>query len=160
MDKNRLARKFTMKDETREEIFHSSGYARAQSGGAMGAAGDGMTLELRKQIDERRKYIKKYNNARIMQGAYGVERAKTYVPRTRGGWGNVVEGDGARMTGERSNDGGTGGLGQQRGYDSLTGRNEGGAGRGMNPGRGTGTIASGPVRPLMAPLRTILPPKR
>ena len=60
-----------MKDD-RAEIFHSSAYGRAQSGGAMGAAST-ESFEERKKIDESRKTIRKYDDSMVAEQRYNKE---------------------------------------------------------------------------------------
>lgn len=74
---NKLLLKYAMKDDKKEEIFHSSGYARAQAGANFGAAGGGgETFSARKNIDADRKYIQGYKNSRITNEYRSLERAK------------------------------------------------------------------------------------
>ena len=70
-----------MRVKDKSEVFHSSGYAKAQSGANFGAASN-ESFSARKTIDENRKFVRKYNNARIMNNTYAFERAKRYIPRT------------------------------------------------------------------------------
>ena len=80
-DKAKLTRRM-MGKQNKREIFHTSGYAQAQSGENFGAAGT-ESFGARQSIEDRRKFVRGYNNARLVQGAYGgVEKARTYTPRT------------------------------------------------------------------------------
>lgn len=65
-----------MKNDRKEDILHSSGYAKAQSGRGIGAAGTD-DFAARKALDSQRKYIQKYKNSRIMNNYYGPLRART-----------------------------------------------------------------------------------
>ena len=72
-----------MKVKNKAKVFHSSGYARAQSGENFGAAGGmGESFKVRQTIEEKRKFVRGYNNAKIMNEAYAFERARSYIPRT------------------------------------------------------------------------------
>lgn len=72
---DKLLLKYAMKNDKKEEIFHSSGYARAQAGANFGAAG-GESMDVRNKIDEQRKYVQGYKNSRITNEYLGVQRAK------------------------------------------------------------------------------------
>ena len=63
--------------DKKADILHSSGYARAQSGDNIGAA-SGTSFNVRRGIEEHRKFIKGYRNSKIMNDFYGVERAKYF----------------------------------------------------------------------------------
>lgn len=76
-----LSQKYTTKNAKKSTILHSSGYARVQSGNKIGVAAPGESFETRQKVEERRKYVQKYRNSRILQRTYGIQRAKTYVPR-------------------------------------------------------------------------------
>lgn len=56
--------------------MHSSGYARTQSGGNLGAAG-AEDFATRKTLETQRKYVQKYKNSRLMNSYYGPQRART-----------------------------------------------------------------------------------
>lgn len=64
-----------------EDVLHSSGFARVQNGDNIGTA-SGESFDERRAIDEHRRFVKGYQNARLVRGAYTAERARTYVPRT------------------------------------------------------------------------------
>ena len=79
--KEKIAIDYVMKHVDKGEVFHSSGYARAQSGGNMGAvAGADASFAARQALEQQRKYIRGYRNSRIMNSFYGVQRAKNYTP--------------------------------------------------------------------------------
>lgn len=78
------------KDNKREEIFHSSGYGAAQSGGGVGAA-SGESFAQRQAIEKQRRFVQGYKNSQIMRQQHGLMRAKTYTPRTEGGTGAVAD---------------------------------------------------------------------
>lgn len=64
-----------------EDVLHSSGFARVQNGDNIGTA-SGESFDERRTIDEHRRFVKGYQNARLVRGAYTAERARAYVPRT------------------------------------------------------------------------------
>lgn len=80
VDKLKLTNRL-MNVRDKSKVFHSSGYARSQSGASFGVASSESFAE-RRTVDENRKFVQKYNNSRITNRAYGVERARTYIPRT------------------------------------------------------------------------------
>lgn len=84
-DKNKLAREFAMKNDKKDEFFHSSAYGSAQNEGSIGSASTGLTMDERKAIEEKRKFVQKYNNSKIFESTYNLRHAKKYVPRTEGG---------------------------------------------------------------------------
>lgn len=74
---DKLLLKYAMKNDKKEDIFHSSGYAKSQSGSNFGAAGgSGETFSARRDIDAERKFIQGYKNSRITNEYLGVQRAK------------------------------------------------------------------------------------
>lgn len=83
VDKLKLTNRL-MNVRDKSKVFHTSGYAAAQSGAGFGAASTESFSE-RRAVDENRKFVQRYNNSRILNSAYGVERARKYVPRTGAG---------------------------------------------------------------------------
>ena len=74
-----------MKEQDKSEVFHSSGYARVQSGDSMGAVGASQVdLAKREAFEQQRKLVQGYGNSKIMQGVTGVRQAKKFVPRAEG----------------------------------------------------------------------------
>ena len=68
-----------MKDK-KEDVFHSSGYAKVQSGAAIGAAST-ESYEVRVNIDKNRQRVRRYNDSRLMTEARSQgPRAKVYEP--------------------------------------------------------------------------------
>jgi len=61
MNDQSLARSFSVRDEDRDDFFHSSGYAGAQNEGRIGAASRGMTVEERQELSENRKFVRGYD---------------------------------------------------------------------------------------------------
>ena len=86
-----------MKEQNKAEVFHTSGYAQAQSGAGMGAVGASkVDLAKREAFDQQRKLIQGYRNSKIMQGVRGMQRAQKFVPRTEGGVGALGSDSGER----------------------------------------------------------------
>lgn len=77
---------YANKDLKKEDVFHSSGYAQAQSGDSLGAAGgEGASFAARQAMEEQRKYIQGYRNAKIVNSFYGLQRAKAWKPKSASG---------------------------------------------------------------------------
>ena len=72
--------KYGMKGTKKADFLHSSGYAKEQSGDNIGSASTA-TFATRNAIEEQRKFVQEYRNAKILQGIRGYEKAKSYVPR-------------------------------------------------------------------------------
>lgn len=71
--------KYVMKD-SKEDVFHSSAYAKAQNGATMGAA-SAETYQMRKSLEQNRQVVRGYQDSNIMKGVGGNgPRAKTYTP--------------------------------------------------------------------------------
>jgi hypothetical protein len=94
---NKLVREFAMKNDQKDEFFHSSSYGTAQNAGNIGTASTGMTMDERQAIEEKRKFVQKYNNSKIFESTYGLRHAKKYIPRTEGGENALFD-----MTAERT----------------------------------------------------------
>ena len=136
-ENNKLARKYSTTRGKKAEIFHSSGYAQAQSGKNLGSAGPGVSFATRQAIEQKRKYVQQYRTARIMQSAYGVAHAQTVEPRTRGGRGALVA------------------------ADDQPEHNKYGSGRDLSGSRGAlQGPKNGPSAPPTPPVRQITTPKR
>ena len=85
MDKNPFLKR-VMKP-VKEDIFHSSAYGRAQSGGGMGSAST-ESFSDRMKIEQRRTMIKGYSGSSIANSAIGSgPRAKTFTPSASSGSG-------------------------------------------------------------------------
>ena len=82
---NKLVREFATKNAKKDEFFHSSSYGTAQNAGNIGTASTGLTMEERKAIEAKRKFVQKYNNSKIFSSTFGIRHAKKFVPRTEGG---------------------------------------------------------------------------
>lgn len=71
--------KYVMKDE-KEDVFHSSAYAKAQSGAAMGATSS-ESYQVRVNVSQHRTRVRGYGESGIMTGArMNGPHAKTYTP--------------------------------------------------------------------------------
>lgn len=82
---NKLVRNFATKNDKKEEFFHSSSYGMAQNAGNIGTASTGLTMEERKAIEAKRKFVQKYNNSKIFESTFALRHAKKFIPRTEGG---------------------------------------------------------------------------
>lgn len=108
-----LARSFSLRDDNREEFFHSSGYADAQNSGKIGAASFGKTVAERQDLNENRRFVRGYENASLnSQIAITRERTRGMFER------------------EQTNAGGMGGYGPT---GDVSGRQYGGGGAGQMP---------------------------
>ena len=143
MASDKILMKYAMKNDKKEELFHSSGYAQVQSGAGMGSGASGIDVAKREAFDQQRKMIKGYHNSKLMQGVRGVEHARKFVPRTEGGAGALAgagvgsSADSARIG--RGDEAVRGGQVAMDGERSATGM------RGGTP-RGAGPIARGGER--------------
>lgn len=99
---NKLAREFAMKNDKKDEFFHSSSYGSAQNAGNIGTASVSMTMEERKAIEAKRKFVQKYNNSKIFESTLGLRHAKKFTPRTEGGT-NALFDSNAERTAVRTN---------------------------------------------------------
>ena len=71
--------KYVMKDN-KEDVFHSSAYAKAQNGSIIGAASS-ESYAVRVNIDKNRQTVRGYGDSELMAGAKKMApRAKTYTP--------------------------------------------------------------------------------
>ena len=105
-----LARSFSLRDNKREDFFHSSGYADAQNSGKIGAASFGKTVAERQDLNENRRFVMGYENASLnSQIAITRERTRGMFER------------------EQTNAGGMGGDGP----GDVSGRQYGGGGAGQ-----------------------------
>ena len=108
-----LARSFSLREDNREEFFHSSGYADAQNSGKIGAASFGKTVAERQDLNENRRFVRGYENASLnSQIAITRERTRGMFER------------------EQTNVGGMGGEGVA---GDVGGRQYGGGGAGQMP---------------------------
>ena len=69
-----------MKDDKKEDIFHSSMYGRAQSGEGLGVAST-TGYQARRTLDSNRQMVRGYGDSEIANGAKSNRpRAKVYTP--------------------------------------------------------------------------------
>ena len=89
--------KYVMKDQ-KEDVFHSSAYARAQNGDNLGAAST-ESYQVRVNLDRNRQVVKGYGDSEIMMGTKkNVPHPKTYTqPGGSGVSGNGLSGASARV---------------------------------------------------------------
>ena len=136
MVNDKILRDYVMKNDDKSEIFHTSGYAQAQSGANLGAAGGGDTASFAKRqaLDAERQLVKNYRDTSLMQGAHNKDyKAKVYTGESTRGYGRI---NGEAKKGYGRNEGGF-----ARGY----GRTEGGPSR-SNYGRTAGgSVGAGGV---------------
>lgn len=72
-----------MKDQ-KEDVFHSSAYAKAQSGTAFGAASS-ESYQVRVNINQNRQKVRGYGDSELMMGAKSQgPKAKAYTPPQSG----------------------------------------------------------------------------
>ena len=132
-----LARSFSLRDDRREDFFHSSGYTDAQNSGKIGAASFGKTVAERQDLNENRRFVRGYESASLnSQIAITRERTRGMFERERtnaGGMGS--EGVAGDVSGRQYEGGGTGQMpesnsrgasetGGYRYHDDLTRKQE------------------------------------
>lgn len=133
MNDQSLARSFSVRDEDRDNFFHSSGYAETQNEGRIGAASRGMTVEERQELSENRKFVRGYENASLAaQVASARERNISMFERGRG----AENGENGSSVGGNSA-GSISDLGSPRGMNGASGLSGG------NAGSETGVIQGG-----------------
>lgn len=124
MNDQSLARSFSVRDEDRDDFFHSSGYAGAQNEGRIGAASRGMTVEERQELSENRKFVRGYENASLAaQVASARERNISMFERGRGA---ENSGNGSSVGGNSA--GSISDPGSPRGMSGVSGLSGGNAG--------------------------------
>lgn len=124
MNDQSLARSFSVRDEDRDDFFHSSGYAGAQNEGRIGAASRGMTVEERQELSENRKFIRGYENASLAaQVASARERNISMFERGRG-----AENSGNGFSAGGNSAGSISDPGSPRGMSGVSGLSSGNAG--------------------------------
>lgn len=124
MNDQSLARSFSVRDEDRDDFFHSSGYAGAQNEGRIGAASRGMTVEERQELSVNRKFVRGYENASLAaQVASARERNISLFERGRG-----VENSGNGFSAGGNSTGGISDPGSPRGMSGASGLSGGNAG--------------------------------
>jgi hypothetical protein len=124
MNDQSLARSFSVRDEDRDDFFHSSGYAETQNEGRIGAASRGMTVEERQELSENRRFIRGYENASLAaQVASARERNISMFERGRG-----AENSGNGFSAGGNSAGGISDPGSPRGMSGANGLSGGNAG--------------------------------
>lgn len=84
MNDQSLSRSFSVRENERDEFFHSSTYAGAQNAGRIGAAANGKSVVERQNLDENRQFVRGYENASLAsQITAGRERARSNFERER-----------------------------------------------------------------------------
>lgn len=72
--------KYVMKNDKKEDIFHTSAYGKAQSGSGIGAA-SAQSYNARMAIRQNRQVVRGYEDAGIVnESKSNGPRAKTYTP--------------------------------------------------------------------------------
>lgn len=124
MNDQSLARSFSVRDEDRDDFFHSSGYAETQNEGRIGAASRGMTVEERQELSENRKFVRGYENASLAaQVASARERNISMFERGRG-----AENGGDGFSAGSNGAGSISDTGSPRGMSGASGLSGGNAG--------------------------------
>ena len=124
MNDQSLARSFSVRDEDRDDFFHSSGYAETQNEGRIGAASRGMTVEERQELSENRKFVRGYENASLAaQVASARERNISMFERGRG-----AENGGNGFSAGSNGAGSISDTGSPRGMSGASGLSGGNAG--------------------------------
>lgn len=124
MNDQSLARSFSVRDEDRDDFFHSSGYGETQNEGRIGAASRGMTVEERQELSENRKFVRGYENASLAaQVASARERNISMFERGRG-----AENGGNGFSAGGNSAGSISDPGSSRGVSGASGLSGGNAG--------------------------------
>ena len=63
----------------KDEVFHSSAFAKAQNAGNIGAASS-ETFTARRSLDQNRQFVRGYNDSRLVNTPNPALRAKAYDP--------------------------------------------------------------------------------
>lgn len=67
-------------DDDRDRFFHTSGYARALNGGSIGSSGGSAeTFAARQAIEEKRRFVKRFNNSRVVNDGNALRRVSSTV---------------------------------------------------------------------------------
>lgn len=67
-----------MKDDKKEDIFHSSAYGVSQNGQGIGVSST-ESFETRQKIDNNRQFVQGYKDSGMVRSMPGTPRAKTYT---------------------------------------------------------------------------------
>ena len=103
MNDQSLARSFSVRNDERDEFFHSSTYAGAQNEGRIGAGARGMTIEERQALAEKRKFVRGYESAGLATQMASM-RERNISTLERGGAQQGVSSENRGETSNRSAD--------------------------------------------------------
>lgn len=83
--------KYLIKDK-KEDVFHSSGYAKAQNGGNIGAASS-ESYAVRVNVNQHRQVVRGYRDSELMtSGGNKRPKAETYKPPVKENNSGIVNG--------------------------------------------------------------------
>lgn len=77
---NKIARNFTIKADQRNDFFHSSGYGATQNSGNIGTASSGLSMADRKALEEKRQFVQKYGNSKLVGSTLNLRHSHSYDP--------------------------------------------------------------------------------
>lgn len=77
---NKIARNFTIKADQRNDFFHSSGYGATQNSGNIGTASSGLSMAERKALEEKRQFVQKYGNSKLVGSTLNLRHSQAYDP--------------------------------------------------------------------------------
>ena len=77
---NKIARNFTIKADQRNDFFHSSGYGATQNSGNIGTASSGLSMSERKALEEKRQFVQKYGNSKLVGSTLNLRHSQAYDP--------------------------------------------------------------------------------
>ena len=77
---NKIARNFTIKADQRNDFFHSSGYGATQNSGNIGTASSGLSMADRKALEEKRQFVQKYGNSKLVGSTLNLRHSQAYDP--------------------------------------------------------------------------------
>lgn len=77
---NKIARNFTIKADQRNDFFHSSGYGATQNSGNIGTASSGLSMAERKALEEKRQFVQKYGNSKLVGSTLNLRHSQSYDP--------------------------------------------------------------------------------
>lgn len=77
---NKIARNFTIKADQRNDFFHSSGYGATQNSGNIGTASSGLSMADRKALEEKRQFVQKYGNSKLVGSTLNLRHSHFYDP--------------------------------------------------------------------------------
>lgn len=80
LNNNKIARNFTMKADQRNDFFHSSGYGATQNSGNIGTASSGLSMAERKALEEKRQFVQKYGNSKLVGSTLNLRHSQSYDP--------------------------------------------------------------------------------